>query len=93
MVAYLIDKKLYITNVGDSRAVMAMTSSSGAGGGLLTAKDLSRDHKPNDPVEAARIKEWGGFVSENPEPGFSSRVYLDPELTMIGLAMSRSIGE
>lgn len=32
-------------------------------------------------------------MSEAPEPGLSSRVYLDPEMTMIGLAMARSIGD
>ena len=59
----------------------------------MTAKDLSRDHKPDDADEMARIKQWGGFVSPAPDPGLSARVYLDAEFTMIGLAMSRSIGE
>ena len=58
----------------------------------MTAKDLSRDHKPDDADEMARIKQWGGFVSPAPDPGLSARVYLDAEFTMIGLAMSRSIG-
>ena len=59
----------------------------------MIAKDLSRDHKPDDADEMARIKQWGGFVSPAPDPGLSARVYLDAEFTMIGLAMSRSIGE
>ena len=59
----------------------------------MTAKDLSRDHKPDDADEMARIKQWGGFVSPAPDPGLSARVYLDAEFTMIGLAMSRSIGK
>ena len=63
-----------------------------AGTGKMTAKDLSRDHKPDDADEMARIKQWGGFVSPAPDPGLSARVYLDAEFTMIGLAMSRSIG-
>jgi serine/threonine protein phosphatase PrpC len=63
------------------------------GGPKLTAKDLSRDHKPDDADEMARIKQWGGFVSPAPDPGLSARVYLDAEFTMIGLAMSRSIGD
>jgi serine/threonine protein phosphatase PrpC len=61
--------------------------------GLYTAKNLSRDHKPDDEEEAARITEWGGFIYHPPEPGLSSRVYLDPEHTVIGLAMARSIGD
>jgi protein phosphatase 2C family protein 2/3 len=63
------------------------------GGPKLSAKDLSRDHKPDDADEMARIKQWGGFVSPAPDPGLSARVYLDAEFTMIGLAMSRSIGD
>ena len=61
-------------------------------GGEVKARDLSRDHKPDDPEEAARITEWGGYILPAPEPGLTARVYLDPEFTMIGLAMARSIG-
>mmetsp|Transcript_17836 Transcript_17836/g.17164 ORF Transcript_17836/g.17164 Transcript_17836/m.17164 type:complete len:534 (-) Transcript_17836:225-1826(-) len=86
---YMKGKTLYVANSGDSRAVMACDS----GGPKLTAKDLSRDHKPDDADEMARIKQWGGFVSPAPDPGLSARVYLDAEFTMIGLAMSRSIGD
>lgn len=41
----------------------------------------------------ARIEAAGGFVSPPPEPGLSSRVWLDAEMTQIGLAMARSIGD
>jgi len=61
--------------------------------GLFQAKDLSRDHKPDDELEAERIKQWGGYIYHPQEPGLSSRVYLDPEMTVIGLAMARSIGD
>lgn len=84
---YVVNKTLHVANVGDSRAVVAVES-----GGSILAKDLSRDHKPNDADERARIIEWGGFVSDPAEEGLSSRVYLDADLTRIGLAMSRSIG-
>lgn len=57
------------------------------------AHDLTHDHKPDDPVEQARIQQWGGYVCPPHEEGLSARVYLDPEFTMIGLAMSRSIGD
>lgn len=59
----------------------------------MVARDLTRDHKPDDPDEKARIESWGGFVCPPHEEGLSSRVYLDAEFTMIGLAMSRSIGD
>jgi len=85
---YVKGLKLYVSNCGDSRAVMAVNEN-----GKLKARDLSRDHKPDDPEEQARIESMGGFVRPAPEPGLSARVYLDPEFTMIGLAMGRSIGD
>ena len=85
---YRTGNTLYVANCGDSRCVMAVEGTDGT----LTAKNLSRDHKPDDPDEMARIKQWGGFVSPPPEPGLSARVYLDAAFTMIGLAMARSIG-
>lgn len=35
----------------------------------------------------------GGFVSDPEEAGASARVWLDETKTMVGLAMSRSIGD
>ena len=87
--AYVTGNKLYVANCGDSRAVMA----TGSRFDNLKSKNLSRDHKPDDPEEAARITEWGGFIQPAPEPGLTARVYLDAAHTMIGLAMARSIGE
>ncbi len=87
--AYLRGSHLWVANVGDSRAVMAVKKGTQA---AFVSKDLSRDHKPDDPEEMARIHQWGGFVAPPREPGLSARVYLDKECTMIGLAMSRSIG-
>lgn len=107
VVVYVKDTKLYVANVGDSRAVMAFKSSQNQLPGLpeepqegdipacdrFLARDMSRDHKPDDPEEMARIISWGGFVCPPAEVGLSARVYLDPGFTMIGLAMARSIGE
>jgi serine/threonine protein phosphatase PrpC len=83
------DNTLFVANAGDSRAVMACAD----GAGNFKAKDLTRDHKPDDPEEQDRIEKWGGFVCPPYEEGLSARVYLDPHFTMIGLAMSRSIGK
>ena len=85
---YLQGNTIYVANVGDSRAVGGFEE-----GGAVVAKELSHDHKPDNPDEMARIVEWGGFVSAAPEPGLSARVWLDARHTMIGLAMSRSIGD
>lgn len=85
---YCRDNRMYVANVGDSRAVMAYKD-----GDAYLAKQITRDHKPDDPEEQARIESWGGFVCPPHEEGLSARVYLDKEFTMIGLAMSRSIGD
>eukprot|EP00611_Tribonema_gayanum_P027397 TRINITY_DN6756_c0_g1_i1.p1 TRINITY_DN6756_c0_g1~~TRINITY_DN6756_c0_g1_i1.p1 ORF type:complete len:471 (+),score=133.79 TRINITY_DN6756_c0_g1_i1:2160-3572(+) len=81
---------LWIANAGDSRAVLAQHRAGAAG---YTAKDLSIDQNPNSPAEQQRIEAAGGFVSPPPEPGLSARVWLDREMTQIGLAMARSIGD
>lgn len=86
---YMRGNDYWIANCGDSRAVMARRKPDNS----LVAFDLSRDHKPDDPLEKERIYAWGGFVSPAPEPGLSARVWLDEKFTMIGLAMARSIGD
>jgi len=57
---------------------------------------LSRDHKPDVPEEAARIKKTGGRVHSYKGPFGESlgpeRVWLANEDTP-GLAMSRSLGD
>lgn len=58
---------LTVANVGDSRCVMARDVDeaggvSGAGGGALTAVDLSFDHKPRRNDELARIQRMNGVV-------------------------------
>ncbi|GMI13456.1 hypothetical protein TrLO_g4194 [Triparma laevis f. longispina] len=82
-------KQLYISNCGDSRAVMAKRNINGE----VIAVNLSEDQNPNKPDEQARIEGAGGFVSPPPEPGLSARVWLDADFTQIGLAMARSIGD
>jgi serine/threonine protein phosphatase PrpC len=109
---YVRDKRLYVANVGDSRAVMAYKPTPEEVAARVAAvdpdmpvyeddlpieerymsRDLTRDHKPDDPEEMARIISWGGYVCPPAETGLSARVYLDPNFTMIGLAMARSIG-
>jgi protein phosphatase 2C family protein 2/3 len=44
IVALLVEKKIYIVNVGDSRAILS------ADGGNFCV-NLSLDHKPNDEIE------------------------------------------
>lgn len=49
--------KLVVANVGDSRCVLGRFD-----GKNWDAVPLSRDHKPSDPLEKARIERVGGFV-------------------------------
>ena len=55
IVALLVEKKIYIVNVGDSRAILS------ADGGNYCV-NLSLDHKPNDDIEQKRILQNGGRV-------------------------------
>lgn len=57
---------------------------------------LSRDHKPEDPIEKERIVSCGGrvepFTDSNGKPVGPLRIWLKNE-EIPGLAMSRSIGD
>mmetsp|Transcript_25846 Transcript_25846/g.54386 ORF Transcript_25846/g.54386 Transcript_25846/m.54386 type:complete len:417 (+) Transcript_25846:973-2223(+) len=104
-VVLMRQNKLFISNVGDSRAVLARrANSSPESNGETTVQinnnkqnlitiPLSIDQNPDSPGEKERILSSGGFVSPPPEPGLSARVWLDASHTQIGLAMARSIGD
>ncbi|ETV75106.1 hypothetical protein H257_10684 [Aphanomyces astaci] len=51
--------KLYVVNVGDSRAVLCHVASSGT----YKATALTTDHKPDLPAERARIQANGGTIT------------------------------
>lgn len=121
--AYVKENKMFIANVGDSRAVVATPSESNPE--MCVAKLLSVDHKPDAPEEHARITKHRGYVSmsrsnesfvsaettpngtiqlndtpveytkksSGPSCSASARVWLNKEHTLVGLAMSRSIGD
>lgn len=46
---------LYVANIGDSRCVLSRNG---------TAIELSEDHKPEDPIETARIEKAGGQITD-----------------------------
>ena len=52
-VVLITRKEVYCANAGDSRTVLAQRG---------TAKDLSIDHKPDDPEELSRIENSGNYV-------------------------------
>lgn len=77
---------IYSFNVGDSRAVLSR-------GG--DAVELTRDHKPNDPIELARIVRlggnvrWYGYVDAQGEPIEEYGAYR----VNGNLAVARAIGD
>jgi len=91
-VVLLRDKELVLSNAGDSRAVLARKNDC-VGDDSWDVIDLTKDQNPDLPAEKERIERMGGYVSPPPEPGLSSRVWLDEECSQIGLAMARSIGD
>ena len=104
-VAVLRDDKLSVSNVGDSRAVIGRRrhgrdkSYSLPGGPTIPGHaryeciELTKDQNASDPVEWKRVTRAGGYVARPIEPGLPTRIYLDKECTLVGLAMSRSIGD
>ena len=83
--------RLISANVGDSRCVLGKFD-----GKNWSAKNLTRDHKPNEADENKRILEAGGRVEsykdEDGEFVGPERVWLKDE-EVPGLAMSRSFGD
>jgi serine/threonine protein phosphatase PrpC len=109
LVVMLLGSRLICANVGHSRAILASfalpptesenehdgenTTSSPA---VWLAQTLSRDHKPDDEDECARIVAAGGrvepFKGPKGEQMGPCRVWLK-EGNVPGLAMSRSLGD
>ena len=89
---FLLGNILYCANVGDSRCVIGRYDNDKK----MKALQISRDHKPDDPEENARILKNGGrvecFKSDENEDVGPARVWLHDE-DIPGLAMSRSIGD
>jgi serine/threonine protein phosphatase PrpC len=89
--AVIRDNKCIMANVGDSRTSIAYRNS--AGGAVGT--NLTVDHKPDLPLEKARIEAKGGRVfAVEYDDGVDgpARVWLG-HMDVPGLAMSRSIGD
>lgn len=79
-------KTIIAANVGDCRAVLCRNN---------TAWELTRDHKPTDPTERARIEECGGTIVWCGEKDLFDQPVLDQGVYRINgnLAVSRTIGD
>ena len=58
LVLLLVDTKIYIANVGDSRCLISCHNGK-------IQKDVTRDHKPEFPYEKQRIYSHGGNIYQN----------------------------
>jgi serine/threonine protein phosphatase PrpC len=86
-----LGQKLFCVNVGDSRAIVCKIVDD-----KLKTQAVSRDQKPCQADEAARIIQCGGrvdsFRDQNRQPIGPLRVWLKNE-DIPGLAMTRSFGD
>ncbi|OQS00083.1 phosphatase 2C [Thraustotheca clavata] len=90
VVGVIRDKLLVVGNVGDSRITRGFMQ-----GNTLIAEAVSDDHKPDRPLEKARILAAGGRVfAVEYDDGIDGppRVWLG-HMDVPGLAMSRSLGD
>jgi len=88
--AVIRQNMLWCANIGDSRLIVGVRER-----GAIVAKDVSEDHKPDAPLEKARIQAAGGRVfAVHYDDGIDgpARVWL-AHADIPGLAMSRSLGD
>jgi len=92
IVIMIVDNKVYVANVGDSRAIMS------ADGGKRVL-NLSKDHKPNEEGETWRITNNGGKIYQTQTmvpklDGSGNECILGPHRVFPGrLSVSRSFGD
>ena len=94
VVIIIVDNKIYVANVGDSRAVLSLNY----GNEYLI---VTEDHKPNNEKEKARIIEKGGQVYQTQTPitgaendALNGQILLGPYRVLPGrLSVSRTIGD
>lgn len=86
---FIIDKILFVLNVGDSRAVIGSK-----GFDTKFAIQMSTDHKPSNPEEHERIIKMGGEVTNVKDGQYGPyRVYKNNGDSVPGLAVARTFGD
>ena len=94
LILIIVDTKIYIANVGDSRCIMSCQNGK-------IQKDVTRDHKPEFPYEKQRIYDNGGniyrnetILNEDFENKSHKKILLGPYRVNPGkLSVSRTIGD
>lgn len=87
--ALVIDKVVYVINLGDSRAVIGSRNTD-----QKCAIQMSIDHKPNNFEEQERIVKMGGEVTNFKDGSYGPyRVYKNNGDNVPGLAIARSLGD
>ena len=109
LILLIIENKIYIANVGDSRCIISMKNGK-------IRKDVTRDHKPNYPYEKKRIISNGGKIyqtqtplnqktehnnNNNSDDSFNNNENINNNLILLGphrvfpgsLSVSRTIGD
>lgn len=85
-IAVFRKRKMIIAHVGDSRVVLGKRV-----GDVVTAVQVTQDHKPTLPAEKERIEQKGGEVKQLPYD-IPFRVFIKGK-DYPGLSMSRAIGD
>lgn len=78
---------VFVAHIGDSRAVLGTCID-----GEVCVRPLTREHRPDDAEEAARIAQAGGEVRRLKAGRSASRIFL-PGKSQPGLALSRVLGD
>ena len=94
IIMLIIDKIIYIANVGDSRCVLSMENGK-------KYIEVTKDHKPNSPDELKRIKKFGGNIYQSEtvitnvsNPNIDGKILIGPYRVLPGrLSVSRTIGD
>lgn len=95
-VVLLQGKRLWVANVGDSRAVLGSrrkNSKIKRNNSPIETIELTKDQNVHDVNERKRILKAGGFITIPQDEQLPARIWLDENCSQVGLAMSRSIGD
>ena len=94
VIILIVDKKIFVANLGDSRCLLSMEN----GKKLI---EVTKDHKPNSPNEAKRIKRYGGniyqtetLINNLSNIDINGKILIGPYRVLPGrLSVSRTIGD